>query len=509
METISILFAGFSAPCSEEFSSCLERSLGWAGRHGSRTFVLSSPSASGPGFGGAEVVERESWDAASIASEIAECCRRASADTAVFAWADCPFLNDRLTEELIRTHGDSMAEYTFADGYPYGLAPEVIDGGAAAIVAQLAQGKGLPASRDALMSIMKGDINSFEVETVLSGTDFRQLRLSLHLAGDEGARIACGRLAPLLSGGEDAEAVARVAAGSPGVLRTVPYCVDVQVCPRSRREPLYSPSRGGVDFSGFRDMELGDFERLMDGVAALNPGAAVSPSLFGEPLLRPDFPKVAEAVLSRGLRLVVETDGVDVTGGLADEIAALPNARDSVDWIVQLDAATEGTYSAVHGGSAEEFRAAVAAVGILSERFPSRVYPQMVRMNANEAELEKFFRFWRDGGSPSLGKVIIRKLDTLCGLLPDERPADLSPLVRFPCWHQRRDMAVLADGSVPLCRSAVRSPLLGNALADGVAAVWEAGAPVFAEHAAATSGGDFRGMNGGCGGCDEFYTFSF
>ncbi len=216
-----------------------------------------------------------------------------------------------------------------------------------------------------------------------------------------------------------------------------------------------------------------------------------------------------QEILSRSLKVLIETDGIGVTEDLAQKIALFENASKNVDWIVDLDAFSADCYKKIRFGTEEDFEKAKNAVEILSQKFPNRVYPQFVRMKENEDELESFFRFWQNKESPSNGKVIIKKYDSLCSTLPDRKVADLSPLVRLPCWHQRRDLAILCDGSVPLCRSSVRSRILGNALEDGVQKVWENGAEIFAQHAKAQNADEFQGLNEACGGCDEFYTFSF
>ncbi|MBR4449607.1 MAG: hypothetical protein IKS30_05350, partial [Treponema sp.] len=83
-------------------------------------------------------VKKDGWSTAGLIEQIALSCEQYKADYALFSWADCPFLSSKLTDELISTHEEYKAEYTFADGYPYGLAPEVIDKGAARIIGELA-----------------------------------------------------------------------------------------------------------------------------------------------------------------------------------------------------------------------------------------------------------------------------------------------------------------------------------------------------------------------------------
>jgi spiro-SPASM protein len=124
---------------------------------------------------------------------------------------------------------------------------------------------------------------------------------------------------------------------------------------------------------------------------------------------------------------------------------------------------------------------------------------QAVRMKENEERLEDFYRAWK----ARLGQVIIQKYDPFGGLLPDRRVADLSPLKRFPCWHLKRDLAVLLDGRVPLCREDVGvSHPLGNLFEEDLAAVWARGEPRYRDHLR----GDYLPP---CAGCDEYYTFNF
>ena len=120
-------------------------------------------------------------------------------------------------------------------------------------------------------------------------------------------------------------------------------------------------------------------------------------------------------------------------------------------------------------------------------------------MLENEEHLEDFHKKWNDEG---VG-VIIQKYDSHAGYLPEKQPADLSPLNRFPCWHLKRDMPVLIDGTVPVCIDALdRMESLGNVFTDDLERIWSAGAKLHERHVS----GEFPNP---CAQCDEYYTFNF
>jgi spiro-SPASM protein len=191
----------------------------------------------------------------------------------------------------------------------------------------------------------------------------------------------------------------------------------------------------------------------------------------------------------------VETSGIGWRPGALAGIAAA-TAANPPTWIVSLDAATAGVYAGLRG---DGFREATATAAELLALFPHSTYVQAVRMKDNEEDLETFYREWKQRTE----HVIIQKYDAFAGAIADLRVADLSPLSRFPCWHLRRDVAILLDGTVPLCREDLRADeTLGNAFTDDLADIWERGGRQYARHVK----GDLPGI---CGRCDEYYTFNY
>ena len=426
------------------------------------------------------------------------------ADFAVYAWADCPFLNSRLTSELIALHTKYKAEYTFADGYPYGVTPELIDAGTVRILAQLASSKSEfsdeALKRDSLFSLIKTDINSFEIETFIAPEDYRYLRLDLSCSSVRSS-MACRRLGALCADTEDADLLCETARKSAEVQRTLPAFYNVQIHSGGKAESIYEPSVPAAA------MEFANFKKFLDEAASFSPDAVVGLSFLGEPSRHADFILFAEEVLKRPeFSLLIETDAQSLSPQAIERIhtAAGENplrgtGYKAVNWIVKLDACDEATYKSIR--SSGTLAAAEQAVHVLKPLFPNAVYPQMLRMKCNEDQLERFYRKWKADGT---GELIIQKYDTISGFLEDRRPADLSPAVRIPCWHIKRDLCILADGQVPRCKAAVfcSHDFYGNAFTDGLESVWNKGNAELQKQLNGVYAGD-------CGKSDEYYTFNF
>ncbi|HEY9593071.1 MAG TPA: spiro-SPASM protein [Spirochaetia bacterium] len=411
-----------------------------------------------------------------------------------YFFADCPFLDAGITARMHAQHRRYWADYTFADGYPWGLTPEILT---RETVGRL-RGMAVPAadapSRDTLFTVIKKDINSFDIETEIAPTDMRLMRLSLS-ADTERNFLLLQRV--VTAGGRDAQGVCAILDLNREIHRTLPAFYPVQIAERCPQACSYCPwpvARGDVlSLSGL--MEPADFDRIAGKIAAFSGDATIDISLWGEPSLHPRVFDIIGAVLSRpGLDLVVETSGIGWEKGLFARV------RDSFPrqprWIVSLDAAREDVYAKLRGpGFAEATRTAEELLAL----FPTRTWVQAVRMTDNEEDLEIFYRSWKERTE----NIIIQKHDTFSGTLPDRKVADLSPLTRFPCWHLKRDMPILIDGTVPLCREDVRGTTrLGNALQEDLSAIWERALDTYRAHVA----GMYPGI---CAGCDEYYTFNF
>jgi spiro-SPASM protein len=528
MNALLVLFAGKLAdeavrPLIGEKSSlqlAVERAQSFPGV--TKTVLLTGPQAEiPPVIEGLYIEQRDSWNVKALLEALA--VHSAGFDLVYYAWADCPFLDPVLAGKIAERHLHYAAEYSYADGWPYGLTPELLSLGTAAILAKIIDnGKDTffesTVDRGTLFSVIQKDINAFDIETEISTVDLRCHRLNL-CADSKRNLLLLQRFANCESGTiPDSAAVERIIAEKPEILRTLPAFYPVQVyggCPQSCTYCPWPHVEGTVterqDY-----MEAKIFESLLEKIIAFSGDAVIDLSLWGELSLHPQKMELIEMVLRHPeLALIIETSGIGWKGDelehsleLAQKSAALSrkNQLPPLSWIVSLDAADPARYKEIRGAG---FAEANDCAKKLLSLFPKDTYVQAVRTVGAEDDIERFYRYWKEA-APNTSNIIIQKYDDFCGMLPRRQASDLSPVQRQPCWHLMRDLPILLDGTVPLCREQIaevkESALcIGNALTEPFEKIWELGQDHYEKQSSPT----LKKYNSLCAGCDEYYTYNF
>ncbi len=415
-----------------------------------------------------------------------------------YFYLDCPFLDINLAKKMYDDHIKYFAEYTFADGYPYGLTPEILKVDILDSILKLANSKPTIIGRKSIFDTIKRDINAFDIETIISPKDLRLLRVELTVDTKRNFLAVKGVYE---AGGRDAESIVEILDKRGELLRTLPAYIAIQIVEGCTQQCRYCPYglwlREHYEANPFKisEMGLGEFRTVVDKIESFCDDAIIDISLWGEASLHSNILGIIEEVVKRNaLELVVETSGLGWSKEVLNNIREMENEK--ITWIVSLDAFSDEVYRSIRG---EGFKEAVEFVDKLLEYFPLKTYVQAVRMKENEDELERFYRYWRE----KTENVIIQKYDNFCGILPDRRVTDLSPLKRFPCWHLKRDVSILIDGTVPLCREDFnRRYTLGNIFSDDFEKIWENGKVYYLNHLK----GKYPDI---CKKCDEYYTYNF
>jgi len=475
---------------------------------------------------GIEAVLRPSWTRKLLLEGLS--LLSSGYDLVYFAWADCPLLDAALAAALAERHTLYGAEYSYADGWPYGFAPELLCPSTTGILAKLAENDDTPVERDALFQVIQKDINSFDIETEISPVDLRPYRLGLTADSKRNLLLLSRWMGTGQNSASEAENLIRE---KPELLRTLPAFFNIQVtgaCPQACSLcPWPAYGGGAIPVTERKDLLPVDaFEKLLDKIKDFAGDAVIGISLWGEPSLHPQRRELIEMVLARpALSLVIETSGV---GWKEDELKAIAEAASQaaprknhmapLSWIVSLDAHDPVRYREVRGPG---FSEACSTAKTLLSLFPNDAYVQAVRVRDFEDDIENFYRSWKEEPVTPASRrkdgshVIIQKYDDFAGALPKLQASDLSPVKRRPCWHIQRDMNILLDGNVPCCREDLGSlkgngsrallnevKLWGNVFTEDLAVIWERGAALYLEHCKA----EYLSI---CGHCDEYYTYNF
>ena len=420
-------------------------------------------------------------------------------DNIFYYSADCPLIDTRLTEKMYENHRRYFCEYTFADGYPAGLCVEIIKTSILGMLSKLAEAAEGSAGRNCIFSLIEKDINAFEIETEISPDDQRLLRVALFPDTKRNfiqlKSIANDVLADNTPDKTRAESVLETVRARGEFLRTLPVFFEFETTTAHPQKIEYMPENGGISASGSGEMKPEDFESALGKIAAFSDDAVISLSVRNEPALHSQAAVLAEAVLAHDrFSLLIETSGLGWKQEQLERILEMDSER--ITWIIDLDALDRELYRSIRGDGYDE---AYSFASMMYEKTPSNTWVQVVRMQQNEEDNEHFYKYWKE----KTNNVIIQKYDWCCGMLEQRKVTDLSPVKRLPCWHLKREMTVLADGRVPLCRDDLECGLVcGNLFTDDIEAVWKAAGDVYRKHLDE----EYPGI---CRNCDEYYTYNY
>jgi len=481
-----------------------------------KTVLIALTSSDYSYINGIEIEKRDSWTKKSLLEKIA--VLQEGFDFAYFAFADCPFLDPALAGMIAERHIKYAAEYSYADGWPYALAPEILSSGTAAILANIAGDKEEKVTRDILFSVIQKDINAFDIEAEISSVDLRCHRISFCADSKRNLLLlknfinACQNKIP------DYKDVERITEENPEILRTLPSFYPIQVYGGCPQKCVICPYPSFVDVTACKDfMSVDQFEQLMDKIAMFSGDAVIDLSLWGDISLHPDKLKLIEAVLShKELSLVVETSGLGWNDSDLDHCAALAakaltqdresskiNGISPLSWIVSLDTCDAKRYNELRSGG---FAQAESCAKKLLSLFPDDCYVQAVRVKGAEDDTEKFYRYWKEAAGEK--NIIIQKYDDFCGFLEKKQASDISPVIRQCCWHIMRDFTVLLDGRVPLCKEDLcalkgeTQNIFGNVFTDSLETIWKNMEKHYIEQCK-------KSYSRMCAECDEYYTYNF
>ena len=160
MKNIAVINAVFTAPHAflplAGKESAAEAAVAFAGRLPDTADIAVLTSHNHKVFASCRTVKKADWDGRALLAALKDLCR--GYDNVFYFFADCPFLDTALAARMYEHHLKYFSDYTFADGYPGGLAVEIVKSPVFEPLVELSR-EGDPANRETLFEtgIQKGN----------------------------------------------------------------------------------------------------------------------------------------------------------------------------------------------------------------------------------------------------------------------------------------------------------------------------------------------------------------
>ncbi|MDR2734116.1 MAG: spiro-SPASM protein [Spirochaetota bacterium] len=425
----------------------------------------------------------------------------------IFADITAPFIDPELFLQFQQRAEEQLAHYAYGEHYPRGVTPQVLSAEALAILRGVSSARNFPFTDEAIFDLMGLDINSYDIEMIVSRHDFRRWRLDLRIRDAYSFALAerLLRIEPKLLERAPYPLLSETIGSHPEILRILPSYLELDLSGACQLACGFCP-RSLSEMTGYADSPPAPREgvlRLIQDLAMMNPGATLALSPFSEPLLSADFTFVTEEALRQGLRVVIETNGLALTEERARFLAGLDEERSII--IISPDYARAEMYHQAKGRDAlAELDEKIRYLLTCRQR---NIWLQIIQFENSDEEMDAFYTKWKDHEDA----ILPRKYNNWCGRLAGNAAVDLSPIRRAPCWHLARDLVVRADGSVYLCKQDLAGAAIGNVFQEGLRAVWDRLDSVWRDHAQLYGQDklEIEAQDTLCARCDEWHTFNY
>lgn len=414
-------------------------------------------------------------------------------DNIVLTYGDSPFLDYRECNKLYNLHLDSSAEYSFGDDYPDGIIGEVLSRDIFQPLLDCTSKKpGIDSRR--ILENLKTDINKYFVEIQLPERDISLKRLNLTASSERNYELI-KRISEKIGTNIDFIDIVDIIEKNPEILHIYPRYVEVEICEKQAVSCIFSPPARGNS-----EIEVSLYEKIIHELTDKYSDIIVSLGGIGEPLLHTNLDKLLEINKQKGIMCtIIETDGILLEGEIVKKISKYNSEELLV--IVSVDAITPEIYSNLRGDNFEKVITNIENFISINKQNIQKLFVQFTEISENRDDLDKFFSFWEKKGI----KVILQKFNSFSGQIDNRAYIDLTPLERIPCWHLQRDLYVLSDGRVPVCKQDINcKKIIGNLKDESIENIWDKGLDhFFKDYNRDYSHFEF------CQKCDEWYTYNF
>jgi len=209
------------------------------------------------------------------------------------------------------------------------------------------------------------------------------------------------------------------------------------------------------------DMTLECFQKIINEIKTFAPESMISLGIWGEPLTNELFRKFFELLNDINNKILVESRGLILDKELCELILMRPNT----ELIFDISFSTETDYR-----KNKKISHSIHDITKFINSFTNKehIWIRLTRSHETEEHIKLFFKQWQD----FMPRIIITKEDSFGKI--ENKVVDLAPIQRHACLGLRREMVILNDGTVLLCRQNTSLEYaLGNILDQSLEELWQ------------------------------------
>ncbi len=407
-----------------------------------------------------------------------------------------PYLDARLTRDLISHHRKFLADYTFSENIPPGFTGDLI-------TAEMAEMLTASALKDnetrTIREYLTAHMNEYDVEIFYELPDMRQYRLDFTLNTSRSCALS-GRFAELpLS----YEILSQLIHKNPYLIRPSVSWLEAELTNFSKVNPVFIPrlKKWSHTAEYLNQEHLNEIYSWIQ-EHALDDDLSVCLGGTGDSFYHPQLLEILKNLFSEPKikRVYLETFGIDLDDDACERISRIPGAG-KLHIIIRLNSLKPERWAEFH--ESDLFPKVKENLDYLKKADTVfHLHAEMLRMKENADEINEFFEFFKD----SKINVIISKYNRYINKLPERRLSDLTPLHRDFCWHLARDICITSSGKIPVCRQDpfAEGDEVTDLLKDGIQAAFLK----LENYHSHSVRGDHHSVPMDCLKCDEWYTFN-
>lgn len=187
------------------------------------------------------------------------------------------------------------------------------------------------------------------------------------------------------------------------------------------------------------ELSLDCVKKIVTEISDWIPEALISLGVWGEPLVHSQFSQIIECFREIPNPILVECRAHVLNEDLMDLVFSRPNT----ELIVDVSFTTEQDF--------QRFKKSpytLAEVKNFLKEYPQKehLWVRLTRAPETENHIQAFLKEWKD----FMPRVLITKADSFG--TRDHLVVDLAPIKRHPCYALRREMVIMNNGAVLLCK---------------------------------------------------------